>query len=137
MLYVDPTREGFKALAQMPIQGPLHMLNLIKLRARASYEDGRDITGAEAYAQYGQASASVFQKVGGRIIWRGTPMYPLIGPSDETWHIGFIASYPDKAAFLSMVKDPDYQAIVHHRQAAVETSRLYAFAGSTEGHRFG
>lgn len=132
MLYVDPSREAFKTLATMPIEGPLHMLNLISLKAQATYEDGRAATGSEAYAAYGQASAPIFQGVGGKIIWRGKPMYPLIGPDDETWDIGFIAAYPSKEAFLSMVKNPSYQAVVHHRQAAVKTSRLYAFEGRGE-----
>ena len=137
MLYVDPTRESFKTLAQLPIEGPLHMLNLIKLKEKATYDDGREATGAEAYRNYGRESGPFFQEVGGKIIWRGQPMHPLIGPGDETWDVGFIAAYPDKAAFLSMVKNPDYQAVVFHRQAAVQTSRLYAFAGEGGGATFG
>lgn len=138
MQYVDPTREGFKALALMPIDGPLNMLNLIKLEVHATYEDGREATGAEAYRAYGQASGPIFKSLGGKIIWRGTPKHPLIGPADEVWDIGFIAAYPDKEAFLTMIKNPDYQAIVYHRQAAVETSRLYVFEGLGDaGSTFG
>ena len=137
MFYVDPTRDSFKVLAQMPIEGPVHMLNLIKLKATATYADGRKATGAEAYANYGQASGPIFQSLGGKIIWRGHPKHPLIGPEDETWDIGFVAAYPDKSAFLSMLKNPDYQAIVFHRQAAVQTSRLYVFAGQASGDTFG
>jgi len=48
----------------------------------------------------------------------------LIGPSDEHWDIAFIAQYPNSGAFLEMVTNPDYQAIVFHRQAAVKDSRL-------------
>lgn len=108
------------------------MLNLVKLKTQATYADGRQATGAEAYAAYGRESAPFFHGQGGQIIWRGKPMYPLIGPEHETWDLGFIAAYPSKDAFIGMVKDPGYQAVVYHRQAAVETSRLYAFA-ATEG----
>ncbi|MEL6189106.1 MAG: DUF1330 domain-containing protein [Myxococcota bacterium] len=137
MLYVDPTREGFGAFAKAPLNGPLHMLNLLRLKEKATYEDGREATGREAYAAYGRESAPFFQKQGGTIMWRGKPFFPLIGPSTETWDLGFIAAYPSKEAFLGMVKDPGYQAIVYHRQAAVETSRLYAFAAVEGSGVFG
>lgn len=137
MLYVDPSREGFGAFAKSPLEGPLHMLNLIRLKDKATYADGREATGKEAYAAYGQASAPFFQEHGGKMVWRGQPFFPLIGPASETWDIGFIAGYPSKEAFLSMVKNPGYQAVVFHRQAAVETSRLYAFAAAAGAGVFG
>ncbi|NRA30700.1 MAG: DUF1330 domain-containing protein [Parvularculaceae bacterium] len=121
----------------MPIDGAIHMLNLIKLREKAAYEDGREASGGEAYRAYGAASAPFFEEVGGTIAWRGNPQFMLIGPSDEAWDIGFIAQYPSKDAFLEMVGNPRYQAIVHHRQAAVETSRLLCFAASSGGGVFG
>ena len=137
MLYVDPTREGFKAFATQPLEGPVHMLNLIRLKTQATYEDGRAATGTEAYAAYGRESAPFFKRQGGKIIWRGSPVHPLIGPESETWDVGFIAAYPSKEAFIGMVKDPGYQAVIFHRQAAVQTSRLYAFAALEIGSAFG
>lgn len=122
--YIDPTREGFAAFRAVPRKGPIHMLNLVKLRAVAAYPDGRTATGAEAYDAYGRESAPVFQKLGGRIVWRGTFEHMLIGPSDERWDRCFIAEYPDVDAFAAMIKDPVYREAVKHRQAAVEDSRL-------------
>ncbi|NNU17673.1 DUF1330 domain-containing protein [Parvularcula sp. ZS-1/3] len=135
--FIDPDREAFRQFAKMEIEGPVHMLNLIKLRASAAYADGRKAKGAEAYAAYGEASAPFFQKNGGKIVWRGTPRFPLIGPSDETWDLGFVAGYPSKDHFLAMVKDEGYQAIVFHRQAAVETSRLHCFEAAKGAGVFG
>jgi uncharacterized protein (DUF1330 family) len=40
--------------------------------------------------------------------------------------------YPDAAAFLAMVTDPEYKPVVVHRQAAVRDSRLVRFS-STKG----
>ena len=48
----------------------------------------------------------------------------MIGPRDEAWDIAFIARYPTGAAFLEMLRDPEYQQAVVHRQAAVSNSRL-------------
>ncbi|MEM9839007.1 MAG: DUF1330 domain-containing protein [Pseudomonadota bacterium] len=135
--FIDPTREDFKAFAEMQIAGPVHMLNLIKLREKAVYEDGREATGLEAYRAYGASSEPFFKGNGGSIVWRGKPQFPLIGPQDEHWDIGFIAGYPSKDAFIAMVLDPGYQAIVFHRQAAVETSRLTCFEAAEGGGLFG
>ena len=45
----------------------------------------------------------------------------LVGHEDGHWDVCFIAEYPSVAAFVEMIKDPDYQRTVVHRQAAVET----------------
>jgi len=122
--YIDPDRELFAELRKLPRDHTVDMLNLVKLKAKATYEDGRDATGAEAYAIYGRESAPIFQKVGGKVIWSATPEFMVIGPPDEMWDVAFVARYPNAQAFFDMVFDPAYQAIVFHRQAAVETSRL-------------
>lgn len=123
-LYIDPDREFFAKLRSLPQNHPVEMLNLVSLLGKANYEDGREATGAEAYAAYGRESASIFKKVGGEIIWSGDPQFMVIGPQEEKWDVAFVARYPSGQAFLDMVFDPDYQAVVHHRQAAVKTSRL-------------
>ena len=121
---IDPTPEQFKAFKDLPRDTPIMMLNLIELNESATYKDGRVATGAEAYRNYSKESGPIFSGVGGEIIWRGKPESIVIGPSDEHWDIAFIARYSNAGAFLEMVTNPDYQAIVFHRQAAVKDSRL-------------
>jgi len=136
MKHIDPEREQFDQFKSLPRDTPIHMLNLIKLKKYASYEDGRVATGAEAYAAYGRDSGPIFQRVGGKIIWRGNPESMVIGPIDELWDIAFIAVYPNSGAFLEMVTDPDYQLAVKHRQAAVDDSRLLRSAELPIGELF-
>jgi uncharacterized protein (DUF1330 family) len=100
------------------------MLNLVRLRETAVYEDGVMVTGREAYAAYSRESAPVFKRLGGRIVWTGKFDMVLIGPDSEYWDICFIAEYPDAEAFISMLRDEDYRKAVKHRQAAVFDSRL-------------
>lgn len=135
--YVDPTREEFALLKSLPRDHPVEMLNLVKLRARADYVDGRKVSGADAYAAYGRESGPIFRKVGGEIIWSGEPQFMVIGPTNEKWDLAFIARYPSGQAFLDMVYAKEYQAVVHHRQAAVETSRLIRTAPRDPGAGFG
>lgn len=134
--YVDPEREQFETFKTLPRDMPIMMLNMLRFRDKARYEDGRDVSGAEAYAAYGKESGPIFSRVGGEIIWRGTPENTLIGPKDERWDLVFIARYPTAGAFLEMVTDPDYRIAVKHRQAAVLDSRLIRTTETGAGSGF-
>ena len=118
--FIDPTKEGFAAFRAADREGPIDMLNLVRLREQAAYPDGRAASGAEAYAAYGRESGPVFRRLGGSIVWSGKFELMLIGPSEERWDRCFIAQYPDVAAFVAMIRDPIYREAVKHRQAAVE-----------------
>jgi uncharacterized protein (DUF1330 family) len=140
-LYVDPTRDNFNAFKALPRDTPIEMLNLVRYRDRALYPQGhshaeRNLTGAEAYAEYGRTSEPIFTRVGGRTVWRGKMEAMVTGPADEQWDAAFIARYPNAAAFLAMVTDPDYKLAVVHRQAAVLTSRLVRFGPLPAGGSF-
>ena len=137
MAFIDPTRETFAAFRDNARPGPIDMLNLVRLRARAAYPDGREATGAEAYAAYGRESGPVFQRLGGIIVWRGSFELMLIGPAEERWDHCFIARYPSVAAFVEMIRDPVYREAVKHRQAAVEDSRLIRTQPGEAGGLFG
>lgn len=136
--FVDPERAQFDAFKALPRDTELHMLNLVRFRAKAAYADGRTgVSGADAYAAYGRESSSVFKRVGGSILWRGRFEAGLIGPASEVWDAMFIARYPSANAFLEMVTDKAYQRAVLHRQAAVETSRLIRCTPNEAGEVFG
>lgn len=136
--YINPTKDSFQRFRETRRSGPIHMLNLIKLRQIANYEDGTKATGAEAYATYGRETTPSLRAVGGRVIWSGRPEVMVIGPeSGENWDIAFIVEYPDIDAFTTMIRDPAYQAVTHHRTAAVETSRLVRMEPLEPGKGFG
>jgi uncharacterized protein (DUF1330 family) len=137
MQYVDPTKATFAAFRDNDRDGPIHMLNLVRFRENAAYPDGRDVTGAQAYAAYGRESYPVFSKLGGRIVWRGGFELMLIGPTEEKWDECFIAEYPSVSAFVEMVRDPVYREAVKHRQAAVIDSRLIRMTPAETGTGFG
>lgn len=122
--HVDPDRERYAIFKELPRSGKIHMLNLVRLRETAVYEDGTMVTGEEAYAAYGRESGPVFQRLGGRIVWSGKFELMLIGPESEYWDICFVAEYPDAGAFIAMLRDEEYRKAVKHRQAAVFDSRL-------------
>jgi len=137
MSHVGFTREAWAAFKANDREGPVHMLNLVRFRGMAEYEDGRQATGAEAYAAYGSESAPVFERVGGRIVWRGAMELMLIGPEQEAWDHCFVAEYPSPGAFIAMQRDPEYLKAVVHRQAAVLDSRLIRCGPLAGGEGFG
>ena len=133
--HIDPERAQFEAFKALPRDCVIHMLNLVRFKEKATYAadhrlGGQELSGAEAYRNYGADSGPVFQRVGGRIVWRATMEAMLIGPDGERWDAIFVAEYPNSGAFLEMVTDPVYREAVKHRQAAVETSRLIRCASN-------
>ena len=83
MGHIDPTKEIFAQFRDNDRPGPIHMLNLVRLRKEAAYPDGRKASGAEAYAAYGRDSGPVFERLGGRIVWQGKFELMLIGPESR------------------------------------------------------
>ena len=139
--YVDPSRTNFEVFKSLDRDEPVAMLNLVKYRKRAAYPEGhpmadKGLSGAEAYALYGEDSEPVFARVGGTVLWSGEPQSGLIGPEDEHWDAAFVALYPQASRFLEMITDPVYKLAVVHRQAAVETSRLIRHKPRDPGNGF-
>ena len=127
--FVDPTRAAFDLFKSLPRDEPIWMLNQVRYRPLALYPaDHPDAnlgrTGEEAYIEYGRTTDPIFNRLGGKVVWRGTMQAMVTGPETETWDTIFIANYPSAGAFLAMVTDSDYREAVKHRQAAVLTSRL-------------
>ena len=110
-----PDPSELAAFAQRGADGPVVMLNLLKF-----HPDG----GAERYGEYGVAVAPLLERVGGRPIWAGNPAEGLI--NGEDWDLMILVEYPTRQALLDMIGSPEYQAIAHLRDEALERSRLQA-----------
>jgi uncharacterized protein (DUF1330 family) len=98
------------------------MLNLLKFKEKAEYEDGRetDLTGKEAYSIYGQEVIKHLAKVGGKWVFGGRISRLMIGEVEDLWDSVAIAQYPSRKAMLEMLMDSDYQKIEVHRAAGLE-----------------
>ncbi len=110
-------------LSGMNLDQSMCMLNLIRFRDRAEYAPGSSETpcaGAEAYDRYREQVSPLVRAAGGAPML--SRLQGLVG-SDDEWDLCFAVYYPSIRAFLSMVNDPAYQAVSHHRAAAVADSR--------------
>jgi uncharacterized protein (DUF1330 family) len=141
--YIDPDRAAWEIFKSLPRDQPIHMLNLIRLRDRAEYAEGhpnhgKDISGVEAYREYGRTIAPHLARLNSRQVWAGAPQVMVTGPQTEAWDLAFIVEYPGSQAFIDMVRDPDYRAnVVPHRTAAVANSRLLRLTPLEPGDKLG
>lgn len=118
---VMPTPQQAMAFFGGTEDGPFVMVNLLKFKAKAEYEDGSepDLSGAEAYARYGEAVSKLVEGLGGKIRFSGEVTGLLLGEVDELWDMVALAEYPSLAAFREMAMSPAMHAIEHHRKAGL------------------
>jgi len=104
-----------------PEGGPFVMVNLLKFKPNAEYEDGSDahLTGAEAYARYGAEVSKLVEGLGGRIRYSGRVTGLLLGDVEDLWDAVALAEYPSLEAFRDMALSPAMHAIEHHRKAGL------------------
>lgn len=104
-----------------PEDGPFVMVNLLKFKPRAEYEDGSNahLTGKEAYAIYGEAVSKLVEGLGGRVRFSGEVTGLLLGEVEELWDMVALAEYPSLEAFRNMALSPEMHAIERHRNAGL------------------
>ena len=113
MPFVEGTKEQMKAFLAMDIEGPIHMLNLLKFKP-----DG----GRKSYAKYSDNTFPLVQKRGGKVVYHAEGKAAVIG--DEQWDTIIIVEYPSRDAFVDMVQSEAYKAGQHLRTEAIVDSRL-------------
>lgn len=114
-----------KANMQGNRNSPIVMVNLLRFSGVAQYDElDTTVSGRDAYARYSKAVTPLLWKAGGQLLWMGKVQSALIAPDGEEWDEVLLVQYPSRKAFLSMVESAEYQAIVHHRTAALIDSRL-------------
>ncbi|MCX6513250.1 MAG: hypothetical protein NTW88_00045 [Actinobacteria bacterium] len=87
---IKPTKEQITAFLAAPTSGPIHMVNLLKFKAKTS----SDTSGQASYNKYGENVLKMVQERGGKIVWHGKPMGVLIGDNDaDAWDYIVIIPY--------------------------------------------
>ena len=118
---VTPTAEQIEGFLAPDAAGPIFMVNLLKFKERAEYEDGREtpLSGREAYALYATEVAKVITEVGGKLIFGANVERLMLGEVEELWDQVAVAMYPSRAAMFEMIQLPEYAAISVHRTAGL------------------
>lgn len=128
---LQPTGDQFRNFRDTSTGKPIFMLNLLKFREKAEYEDGRDtdLSGREAYAIYGKNTADIVRGLGGQVIFGGVARNLLIGQVDDMWDQVAIVEYPSMEAMAQMMRMPEYQKGHPHRNAGLEGQLLIECSG--------
>lgn len=116
----DPSR--LQAMLEKGPEGPIFMVNLLKFKDKAEYDDGRpcDLSGRDAYMIYGRAVTELLPKFGGRGIFAADVTFLTLGQVEELWDEVAIAMYPDRAAMVRMSLSEEWREIAVHRSAGLK-----------------
>ena len=118
---VYPNKEQIKGFLEPVSEGPICMVNLLKFKEKAEYEDGRDtdLTGREAYALYEEGVKKLLQEIGGGVGFEGDVERLALGEVEELWDVVALAVWPSRGAMFDVMQSPDMQAISVHRSAGL------------------
>ena len=100
---------------------PILMVNLLKFKDKAEYEDGRatNLTGREAYEIYVTETREHLANVGAELILGGEVNGLLLGEVEELWDAFGVARYPNRKAMIAMARNPAYLESEKHRAAGL------------------
>lgn len=125
---IDPTADQVRALRDNGRDGPVVMLNLLKFRETAVYDDGEAISGAEAYARYQHAFTVTVGAISqAEILFEGPVEQVFIGiagTAETDWDKVLIVRYPTRGHFLAMMADTGYRQALRHRYAGLARTVL-------------
>ncbi|MFK8047824.1 MAG: DUF1330 domain-containing protein [Halioglobus sp.] len=137
MTYIDASTSALEAMLKLPMDEPIHRLNMIRFKEKAEYEKGSEFaakgwTGAQAYAEYRRHAGPIAGRLGSKSLYGGMSQLTVIGPEGQQWDSIFILSYPNVLALKGLSEDPEYRKHAFHRTAGVADSRLIRMAPSAE-----
>jgi hypothetical protein len=117
---MEINKEALRLLSNFDDGKPVFMLNYLAYKTTV-LETGK--TGKETYKEYLNAAAPFFQQIKAVIIFKGTPLATLIGPSEEKiWDDLFIVKYESKKEFFKLMDMTAYPSDI--RASALLDSRL-------------
>ena len=119
---VTPTAEQIEGSLAPDASGPIYMLNLLKFKEHAEYEDGREtsLSGREAYTLYATEVAKVITQVGGKLTFGADVARLMLGEVEELWDQVAIAMYPSRTAMFEIIQLSEYADMSVHRTAGLQ-----------------
>lgn len=130
---VYPNKEQIEGFLKPGPEGPICMVNLLKFKPRAEYEDGRDtqLSGREAYGIYEDGVKKLLQQVGGYIGFEGDVERLMLGEVEELWDTVGLAVWPSRKVMLEVMQSEAMGEISVHRAAGLAGQLNIETAGFT------
>jgi uncharacterized protein (DUF1330 family) len=125
---INPDQGQLRSLLESGEDGPLQFVNLLSYHADARYPEGHELapsglSGAEAYGRYGAVALDHVVRRGGTLVLYNDVLQVLIGQT-APWDQIAIMQYPGIDTFVDMIRDPDYQAGLVHRDAGLAETAI-------------
>ena len=125
---INPDEMQLRALLGGVEDGPLQFVNLLAYHAVAAYPErhelaGAGLSGAEAYGRYGVVALDHVARRGGALTLYNDVVHVLVGRAGA-WDQVAVMQYRGLDAFVDMLRDPDYQAALVHRDAGLAETRV-------------
>ena len=116
-----PDKEQMKGFLERGPEGPICMVNLLKFKPRAEYEDGREtkLSGREAYHLYTEGVGKLLQQVGGYLGFSGDVERLAVGEVEDLWDVVGLAVWPSRQVMLEVMQSDDMREISVHRAAGL------------------
>lgn len=115
---IDPLPERFGPFLESQAQRPLDVLNLNQHSDRA------------AYARYGRNTITQLLRRKAGPIWTAGILPVVVGaashPFDQPWDEILLVRYPSRGTMLDMLRDPEYQRGLLHREQGLARAGLVA-----------
>jgi uncharacterized protein (DUF1330 family) len=118
-LGVYPSPQALLALLKPPNDIPVVMVNLLRFKEWTEAL-GEGMTGAEAYALYGEQVLPLLEEYGCHPIWSGRVQAPDGQSGNGGFHAIALPEYPSDRGFLQVVSDPRMAEITRYRAAGLE-----------------
>jgi uncharacterized protein (DUF1330 family) len=118
---VYPMSGQLQALIERGAKTPIVMLNLLKFKDKAVYNDGRatEHTGREAYQKYAELMVPFVINHGGRVLFTGDVKGLVIGSVGELWDTVALVAYPSAEVFAKIAMSPQVAGFGVHREAGL------------------
>jgi uncharacterized protein (DUF1330 family) len=125
---INPDEQQLRALLTSDEGGPLQFVNLLSYRPEARYPEdhelaGAGLSGADAYGRYGAVALEQVVRRGGQLTLYNDVLQVLIGQS-RPWDQIAVMQYPGVDTFVEMIRDPEYQAGLVHRDAGLAATAI-------------
>lgn len=129
-VFFDPSESNVAKLLARNMEGPVVMLNLVRFKSIADYRSYPElapdltISGREAYDLYMANTLPLLEASGGSLDFVGAGGHCFVGPDDERWDLALLVKQASVERFFQFADNPEFQAGVGHRYAALEDSRI-------------
>ncbi len=122
---LHPTQAQVNAMMAQDQNAPVYMLNLLKFKDKADYDDGEDVSGRTAYARYAKAFNEIMSPHGVTSIHDGDILSTFIGsgaPAEakSDWDMMALVMYPSAAKMVELTRSKAYRQIHYHRKAGLD-----------------